>query len=96
MHKARLTQKITKQRCIHLERQWDRSRLCNANDIIPVIKATLPAREHEIEPLKRSFEMYMRDSRDVIACERCGLLTSCWDYIGDDQVCMECYEEGRE
>ena len=92
MHKARLTTKITKQRCLHLERQWARGRLCYIKDIVPTIKATLPARPDEVASLENKFIDYMHNERDVISCEYCGLFTSCWDYIGDDQVCMNCFE----
>lgn len=96
MHKARLTTKITLHRCQYLERQWERGRLCNANQIIDKIKTNLPARPNEVAPLKNKFLDYMRNERDVIDCEHCGLLTSCWDYIGSDRVCMNCYEEEQE
>lgn len=96
MHKARLTQKITKQRCEYLEHQWDRGRLSNKNQIVDKIKAALPVRENEIAELKSSFLRHMENTRDVIACERCGLLTSCWDYYGEEQYCMDCYEDLRE
>ena len=86
MHKARLTQKITKRRCEYLEYQWERGRLSNENQIVKKIKAALPARENEIVELKSSFLEYMQNNRDAIACERCGLLTSCWDYYGDDHL----------
>ena len=95
MHKARLTTKITLRRCQYLEHQWNRGRLCNVKDIVPKIKTNLPARENEVLPLKNKFIDYMRNERDVIVCERCGLLTSCWDYIGEEQVCMNCYEDGQ-
>lgn len=96
MHKARLTQKITKRRCEYLEHQWEMGRLSNENQIVGKIKAALPARENEIAELKSSFLEYMQNNRDAIACERCGLLTSCWDYYGEEQLCMDCYEELNE
>lgn len=93
MHKASLTQKLTKRRCEYLEHQWEMGRLSKENQIISKIKAALPARENEIAELKSSFLKYIRSARDVIVCEHCGLLTNCWEYYGDGHYCMECYEE---
>jgi formylmethanofuran dehydrogenase subunit E len=93
MHKPVLTNKITKQRCEYLYGQWTRGHLYKKEQIIPKIRAALPARENEISALEARYISYLRDEHDVILCERCGEFSSCWDYFDDEQVCGTCYDE---
>ena len=96
IHKAVLTAKITRARCEYLWGQYRRDHINYAKDVRPKIKSALPARENEIDDLYRKFVEYIGDVHDMIVCDRCGYITSCWEYGGDDgreRLCTECREE---
>lgn len=96
MHKPRLTRAITKARCEYLWGQYRRDRIIYAKDVRPKIRKALPARENEIDDLYHRFIEYIGDEHDMTVCDRCGLITSCWDYGGEDgadRLCIDCREE---
>ena len=96
IHKALLTARITTARCEYLWGQYRRDHINYAKDVRPKIRSALPARENEVEDLYHKFIEYIGNNHDMIACDRCGIITNGWDYGGEDgseRLCYECMEE---
>lgn len=95
IHKAVLTVKITTARCQYLWGQYRRGNISYAKDVRPKIRSALPARENEVDDLYNKFIEYIGDEHDMVVCDKCGVITDCWDYAGEDgaeRLCYSCRE----